>query len=231
MLLSDALGRPVEFESPPEIESEHGTLQGMVGHETWGQPAGMITDDTDQALCITRSLAACADVDPADIADRFVQWYDMDPFDIGNMTRHALQQLKQGSTWDVAGRDMWEVSAEGQNAGNRSVMRCPPLAVAYLDDPSRLKRASRHSSEITHADPRCTYGCAVMNLTIAAAMGGNSELLTTVLDYVEHEAPEGLVTAPERIAHGNELKSLPTVRLRDSYAPDGTLRWLPCRRR
>lgn len=193
----DALGRPVEFKSSSEIETKHGTLREMVGHGMWGQPAGTITDDTDQALCIGRSLAASSDFDPADTADRFVQWYDTMPFDIGNMTRRSLQKLKQGTTWDIAGRHVWEASAEGSNAGNGSVMRCPPLAVAYSDDPSVLVRTSRHSSEITHSDPRCTYGCAVVNLTIAEAIGGNSESLTTALDYIEHEAPEELVTALE----------------------------------
>jgi ADP-ribosyl-[dinitrogen reductase] hydrolase len=46
----DALGRPVEFKSAVEIRSRYGTLDEMVGHGTWGQPAGMITDDTEQAL-------------------------------------------------------------------------------------------------------------------------------------------------------------------------------------
>ncbi len=206
----DALGRPVEFKSAAEIESEYGTLREMVGHGTWEKPAGTVTDDTDQALCIARSLATRSDFEPADIADRFVQWYDTEPFDIGAMTRLSLQQLQQGARWDVAGREVWEASAEGSNAGNGSVMRCPPLAVAYPDDPSHLVRVSRHSSEITHADPRCTNGCAVVNLTLAAVLRGNSDPLMTALDYIKPEAPEELVTALEPVARGNEPRTLPT---------------------
>ena len=52
----DALGRPVEFNSASEISAEHGRLDEMAGHRTWNQPAGTITDDTEQALCIARSL-------------------------------------------------------------------------------------------------------------------------------------------------------------------------------
>lgn len=62
----------------------------MVGNGTWGQPAGTITDDTQQALYIARSVAECSEFDPADVAARFVQWYDTNPFDIGNMTRRSL---------------------------------------------------------------------------------------------------------------------------------------------
>lgn len=45
----DALGRPVEFSSASEISAEHGRLYEMIGFGTWNQPAGTITDDTEQA--------------------------------------------------------------------------------------------------------------------------------------------------------------------------------------
>lgn len=110
----------------------------MVGNGTWGQPAGTVTDDTDQALCIAESLVEQGEFDPTDIADRFVRWYESGPFDIGNMTRRSIRALKEGRSWDEAGRQVWEASPEGSNAGNGSVMRCPPLALAYPDDPSVL---------------------------------------------------------------------------------------------
>lgn len=203
----DALGRPVEFKLPAEIEAEHETLTEMVGHGTWGQPAGTITDDTEQALCIARSVAGRSAFDPADIAERFVQWYDTDPFDIGNMTRQSLRKLKQGLAWDEAGQQVWEASVEGGNAGNGSVMWCSPLAVAYVDELSMLARTSRQSSEITHADPRCTYGCTVLNLTIAGILRDEPNPLMAALEFVEPDAPAELVTALEPVARGNELDS------------------------
>jgi len=115
----DALGRPVEFTSASEISAEHGRLDEMVGHGTWNQPAGTITDDTEQALCIARSLVEHQTFGPADVADRFVAWYDSGPFDIGRMTMRSLSRLKHGDTWDDAGQHVWEQSREGQNAGNR----------------------------------------------------------------------------------------------------------------
>ena len=206
----DALGRPVEFDSAERIAAEHGTLAEMVGHGTWGQPAGTITDDTEQALCIARSLVACDGFDPADVAERFVQWYDSDPFDIGNMTRRSLRELKRGRAWDEAGRQVWESSPEGSNAGNGSVMRCPPLAVAYRDDREALVRTSRRSSRITHADPRCTYGCAVLNLTIAGLLRDEADPLSSALAAVRPDAPEELCAALEPIADGETPEPLQT---------------------
>jgi ADP-ribosyl-[dinitrogen reductase] hydrolase len=78
----DALGRPVEFRSAESIADEHGTVTEMLSHGTHGQPAGTITDDTDLALCIARSLVEQEAFDGDDIADRFHEWYESGPFDI-----------------------------------------------------------------------------------------------------------------------------------------------------
>ena len=145
----DALGRPVEFATPSEIGEEYGQLDEMIGYGTWNQPPGTITDDTEQALCIARSLVEQQGFDPADIADRFVAWYDSDPFDIGRMTARSLREFKHGSTGDEAGQQVWENSPEGQNAGNGSVMRCPPLALPYASNWEQLVEVSRQSSQIT----------------------------------------------------------------------------------
>jgi ADP-ribosyl-[dinitrogen reductase] hydrolase len=50
------------------------------------------------------------------------------------MTRRSLSRLKHGDKWDEAGQMVWEQSPEGQNAGNGSVMGCPPLAIPYAND-------------------------------------------------------------------------------------------------
>jgi ADP-ribosyl-[dinitrogen reductase] hydrolase len=185
----DALGRPVEFSTADRIEADHGRVTEMIGHGTWNQPAGTITDDTEMALCIARSLADREQFDAADIGSRFVEWYESGPFDIGGMTRRSLQRIQQGDAWDDAGQRVWEESAEGSNAGNGSVMRCAPLAIAYDEYPAALTRVSRVSSRITHADPRCTAGCAVLNLTIAAILNDVESPLEAVLQLLADDLP------------------------------------------
>ncbi|AFZ73804.1 ADP-ribosylglycohydrolase family protein [Natronobacterium gregoryi] len=204
----DALGRPVEFDTASAISAEHGVLDEMVGYGTWNQPAGTITDDTEQALCIARSLIQQQEFDPTDIADRFVAWYESDPFDIGRMTLRALSRLDKGATWDEAGQQVWEDSPEGSNAGNGSVMRCLPLAIPYATEWERLVEVSRQSSQITHADPRCTYGCAILNLTVAGLLDDAGTPLQDALDYVAADAPDELTTALEPIAGGNSPGAL-----------------------
>ncbi|WP_318568499.1 ADP-ribosylglycohydrolase family protein [Salinigranum marinum] len=185
----DALGRPVEFETPARILAQYGEVTEMLANGTWNKPAGTVTDDTEMALRLARSLVDRGAFDPADVAERFVAWYESGPFDIGNMTASALGRIRDGEPWHVAGQRVWEASPEGSNAGNGSVMRAAPLAVAFASRESELVDASVASSKITHADPRCTAGCAVLNLTLAGLASGRSEPLSRALDRAEPPEP------------------------------------------
>jgi ADP-ribosyl-[dinitrogen reductase] hydrolase len=185
----DALGRPVEFETPARILAQYGEVTEMLGDGTWGKPAGTVTDDTDMATCLARSLVDCGGFDPTDVADRFVAWYASEPFDVGTVTAAALSRIRDGEPWDVAGQRVWEDSPEGSNAGNGSVMRVAPLAVAYDTDETALVEASETSSRITHADPRCTAGCAVLALTLSRLLSDDDAPLSTALDRVDTPAP------------------------------------------
>ena len=188
----DALGRPVEFRPPEQITVEYGELTEMVANGTHGKPAGTVTDDTEMALCIARSMAERGEFNPEDTAKRFVAWYNSGPFDIGLMTSDALRRIDTGIPWETAGQEVWEERSEGSNAGNGSVMRCAPYAVAFADDWDTLQRVSRESSAITHADPRCTHGCAALNLTIAALLDAGEQPLTRALDALSADASESL---------------------------------------
>ncbi|MFP9191373.1 ADP-ribosylglycohydrolase family protein [Natrialbaceae archaeon A-CW1-1] len=206
----DAFGRPVEFKSASGITAEYGELDEMVGYGTWNQPAGTITDDTEQALCIARSLVEHQEFDPADIGDRFVGWYDSGPFDIGIMTRRSIEKLQAGQSWEQAGQEVWEASPEGKNAGNGSVMRCPPLAIPYVTDWDRLVNVSKQSSRITHADTRCTYGCAILNLTVAGLLDDADTPLQDALEYVDQDIPDELTAALRPISRGDSPGTLET---------------------
>ncbi|MFD1564123.1 ADP-ribosylglycohydrolase family protein [Haloarchaeobius amylolyticus] len=191
----DALGRPVEFQAPDRIKRIHGQVTEMLAHGTHGQPAGTITDDTEMALCIARSLVEHGTFEPEDIAARFVDWKQSGPFDIGIMTSSALQRIQNGESWDEAGQREWQASMEGSNAGNGSLMRCAPYAIAYRNEPAELVDISRQSSAITHADPRCQWSCALFNRTLANLLTGVERPLETILDNIGSELPDDVRNA------------------------------------
>lgn len=189
----DALGRPVEFKSPEQISQHYGTVTEMLANGTHRKPAGTVTDDTDLALCIARSLVENETFNGEDIADRFLEWYQSGPFDIGIMTADAIREYANGVSWRDAGREVWQHKSEGSNAGNGSVMRCVPHAIAFANDIKTLVQVSRESSAITHYDPRCTWGCAILNCTIAGYLREQERPLEDALSRVEGDAPDELV--------------------------------------
>lgn len=201
----DALGRPVEFKSAEKIESLHGEVTEMLGHGTHSQPPGTITDDTEMMLCIAESLVDRCGFDPDDVAERFVEWLDTGPFDIGLMTRDSLSQIRQGTPWHDAGVDVWESRPEGSNAGNGSVMRCAPHAIAFRHFESELTHISRLSSAITHADPRCQWGCVVLNRTLANLICNERDPLGTALSgtYKAHNELRTALTHVQEVVTGD----------------------------
>jgi len=190
----DALGRPVEFNPPHRIQEKHGRVTEMLADGTHRKPAGTITDDTALALCIAQSLAEKEAFEPQSVTDNFVEWYESDPFDIGGLTAATLRRLAAGGDWQQISVEEWNHLPEGRNAGNGSLMRCAPYGLAFHSTLDDLIVASRVSSAITHADPRCQWSCVVLNATIAGLLEGHNQPLQLALDIADG-APEEVVDA------------------------------------
>jgi len=156
--VGDALGMPLEFgPASPAAQLVREMRPGRL-------PAGAFTDDTEMALALADSLLAHSPLDPADLAARFVAWYRAGPADIGRQTRLVLKRIARGEPWDAA---VAAVQAENPwSAGNGSIMRCWPVALAHWDDLDRLLADSRRQSQVTHPHAECVAGCAFVNAAI-----------------------------------------------------------------
>jgi ADP-ribosylglycohydrolase len=99
--------------------------------------AGQVTDDTQLAVALHRSLHACGGLDVEDLGARYVAWVP-DAFDIGSLTGGALALVASGVAAADAGRQAWWARG-GDAAGNGSLMRTAPIGVyaaARPDAPS-----------------------------------------------------------------------------------------------
>ena len=195
----DALGRPVEFMSPVQIEQKYGRVTDFLGDGSHHQPAGTVTDDTNLALYLIGSLLRNNGFDMDDYAEQIVKWFESGPFDIGSTTLSSIDKLRLGVDPREAGHQTVDERGEYRSAGNGSIMRCAPLAIAYPDDLDKLQEVSRKSSEITHADPRCTHGCAALNLVLASIIRGYEDPLEIALEELSPEAPNELIDVLENI--------------------------------
>jgi len=156
----DALGAGYEFGPPLPDE----TLVEMKGGGNFGWEPGEWTDDTSMALAIAEVAATGADLREASAQDRVVarwaQWA-LTAKDIGAQTAQVLGEIREGTAVEAlaASRDLHERT--GRTAGNGSLMRTAPVALAYLGDEAGLTQAAAQVSRLTHVDPEAGEACVL----------------------------------------------------------------------
>jgi ADP-ribosyl-[dinitrogen reductase] hydrolase len=174
MAVGDALGTTYEFRRIEQADYPAlatGPATDVVGAGPFALAPGQITDDTQLAICIARSFIDRGTFDPADIAAKYVAW-TAHAFDIGSQTLGAIDRLKDGHSFLSAGLSVWR-DRDRRPAGNGSLMRTAPIAVALGDRPMReVVEAAVVESMITHADPRCVLACAAFDAAIRVALDG-----------------------------------------------------------
>ncbi len=172
LAVGDALGTTLEFvvaAAPAYPALATGPHVDVTGGGPFEVEPGQVTDDTHMASCVAQSLLARAGVlDLDDVAARYLAW-QRHAFDIGGQTAAALRRIAAGTPAGQAGLAIW-LDGGRHAAGNGSLMRCAPLAVAYADRAGELAGLACAESAITHADPRCQLACAAFTAAIAAAV-------------------------------------------------------------
>ena len=197
----DALGAPVEFLSKEDLENQFGRLTEMVsgGHYTRWR-AGEWTDDTGMALCVAEGILEAPDDPVSEIGDRFLAWRKSAK-DVGNTIAAALDAFR-GLERELSGaRDIGDWSRasastdqarSGKAAGNGSLMRTLPVALAYADR-SRLRLQSAHISAMTHWDPQAEAACLAYCFWVLEVLDG-AEIVTAwhrALSATRDRAAEG----------------------------------------
>ena len=110
------------------------------------------------AIAIAEVAATGADLRDDGALDLIVErwnWWARNPKDIGVQTRTVLSNAAERGISAKTARDESSALHErtGRTAGNGSLMRTAPVALAHLDDEEALATAARLVSELTHFDP------------------------------------------------------------------------------
>lgn len=174
----DAFGTTLEFralEAPPFPTLATGPHVDITGGGPFDVEPGQVTDDSQMAACLAASLLEHKRFHATDVAQRYVAWM-AHAFDIGNLTHASLSMIARGVSLGEAARRAW-LHADRKAAGNGSLMRIAPIAVAFADDAVARRLAALTDSAITHYDPRCRLACAAYCAAISAAGAGQTDPL------------------------------------------------------
>jgi ADP-ribosyl-[dinitrogen reductase] hydrolase len=205
----DALGAGYEF-GPPLPDDAPVTMRGG-GACDWAP--GEWTDDTAMAIAIAEVAATGADLRGVDAQDqivaRWVGWSRTAP-DVGIQTSQVLRQVLGGGVSGAAAAAL-AASADlhertGRTAGNGSLMRTAPVALAYLDDPDALAEAAMAVSALTHFDQSAGEACVLWCLAIRHAVLTGALNPRVGLEYLPAEQRgvwAGRLDAAERLRPGD----------------------------
>ncbi len=164
LMCGDALGAPLEFHSQWELDLHHpGGVRDMVAG--WGSTsellAGDITDDSELAITLLLSLVHCGGYNPADAFERYREWLDSAPADVGITTASALSG---------------ECSPDSQ--ANGALMRIAPLALfAALHPECDWEGAAEEDACLTHIHPKCSHANIIFVESLLLALRGESPTL------------------------------------------------------
>ena len=156
----DALGAGYEFRPPLRDR----TLVTMKGGGNFGWEPGEWTDDTSMALAIAEVAADGAGLLSREAQDRVTaRWaaWAQTARDVGVQTRHVLRKVRNGTAAEALAASRALHEQTGRTAGNGSLMRTAPVALAYLDDPDGLTEAATQLSALTHHDPEAGEACVL----------------------------------------------------------------------
>lgn len=193
----DALGVPYELGVAPLVGEPR-----MLGGGLGGIAPGQWSDDTEMAVCLAQVTATGADLRTAQaqeqVAAGFLRWFADGPPDVGNQTRLVLG----GAGGPAQVREVSEqLHASGaRTAGNGSLMRTGPVALAHLGDTTAIVEAARTTSALTHHDPVAGDACALWCLAIDHAVRTGELDVRVGLERVDAGYWAPLLDEAERVA-------------------------------
>lgn len=158
----DALGAGYEFQ---RTVTEQPRMRGR-GLGNWAP--GEWTDDTQMAVCIAE-VTATGSIDTTAIAAEFLKWLASGPADVGIQTSAVLGQSRAPEEVATAAANYYRRKPHA-SAGNGSLMRTAPVALACLGDDSAIAEAARAVSALTHGDPLAGDACVLWCVAIDRAV-------------------------------------------------------------
>jgi ADP-ribosyl-[dinitrogen reductase] hydrolase len=185
----DALGTTLEFRPPGSFAP----ITDLVGGGPFDLTPGAWTDDTSMALCLGESLLA-AGFDPVDQLRRYVRWYREGHwsstgtcFDIGGATRAALERFERTG-------EPFPGDAAPDAAGNGTIMRLAPLAMADVGDVAVAEGHAADSARTTHGAPQAIDATRWFARLLVAALRADPSL--DALLAGEPVAPDAVAAPP-----------------------------------
>lgn len=204
LAIGDALGATVEFMTKKEIARAYGVHRTISGGGWLRLKPGQVTDDTQMALALGRSLIRRGTCDLHDICEEFATWLKAGPVDVGNTCRRGITRyIVQGTL---------EAPPSDGDAGNGAAMRVLPVALATLGRADRAMAWTLGQCHITHHHPLSDAAAfALVDMTQALISGEEQAAIQAYAETLQQKLPALRFEPYPGLSSGYVVETLQTV--------------------
>ncbi|WP_232223950.1 ADP-ribosylglycohydrolase family protein [Anoxybacteroides tepidamans] len=193
LAIGDAMGATTEFMNAMEIQIKYGKVTNIIGGGWLNLPLGEVTDDTAMTVAVAKGVIKNKENPISEIGEEFLKWYAANPPDVGNIIRTVLS-LYDGNWFAAAAQACQNLG--GRCAGNGSLMRCLPIALAYADQ-NKMEEVTYLHSKMTHDDDEAAEACLIYNRIALRVLNGESlyaaienEITGTIYEAILKHKPD-----------------------------------------
>ena len=186
--VGDALGLATEFMTKEEIAihypngiKDYNDIYQDEHRLRWSK--GSWTDDTDQFLCIDRSIKKYGHISTLDIAQEFKNWFNDNPMGIGKTTYEILKLPEYTSKPEKCAEFIWKMKG-GDLASNGGLMRNAAVAIHNYQNEKEVMKNCKKVCQLTHYDSRCVDSCQIQGLIIVRELNGGNTKLESILEAI-----------------------------------------------
>ena len=230
VVVGDALGCPVQFESRKEV-SRH-PVTDMRGYGTFNLPEGSWTDDSSLTIALLESIRRIGKIDLDDIMENFMNWlYDGDftpygqSYDIGRGTMQAIDRYSRNRNAKKCG------GGEEWNNGNGSLMRIMPVCLYCTVMETSGMYSDRDAIDaihsvggLTHAHIRSNIACGLYFFMVKRILLGEGSLHERIQEglmqgfafYESYLADKENLHYYDRLMDLDDFKSLPADKIKST---------------
>ena len=230
VVVGDALGCPVQFESRDEV-ARH-PVTGMRGYGTFNLPEGSWTDDSSLTIALLESIRRTGKIDLDDIMENFMKWFyngEFTPYgesyDIGRGTMQAINRYSKNRKAKKCGGD------EEWNNGNGSLMRIMPACIYCTVMESSGMYSDRDAIDaihsvggLTHAHIRSNIACGLYFFMAKYILFREGSLQESILEgltqgfafYESYLADKENLHYYDRLKDLEAFKSLPADKIKST---------------
>ena len=173
----DSLGGLVEFRGPDSIRRSYPDgVRDLADGGTFNNLAGQVTDDSEMALAMARTVVRIGHYDIEAVRQAYVRWMNSDPFDIGTTTVRGLSG-----------------TPDNQSQANGALMRASPLGIvcAGMDTDAAAELAAQ-DARITHPNPVCVQVNRLFVTAIADAVANGPTPAAVYDGFVARALEDGV---------------------------------------